>query len=504
MSDEPTLAELLERLATQPDPAVLNRLRRHPGLEVAEGDEAWRAAQVLGEHGNFGDLEAVADLAYRAHRSGVPEAGALYATATDRSRLMAGRAQTFGTITMSHQGELALAPVDRATPDQIRTELGLPTLAEIRRQVTEHNRDQARDRAAEPGRLDGQPYCRVWTDPTAAELRARWEAEGQAVWADGDVLTFVTDRPVAGALVGPLFELPMWRPADGGTDLWVLQVRVARLDEAVLTYAIWPLDDNGQPAFTRRPDPDGRYRGPNALPAPPTNETIKGTLVEHMLDSSYLGEGRQVTVYLPPGHAIGDGLYPVVYATDGQFFAPYARRVDAAIEAGTIPPLVIVASHAAGFDPARGGNLRAMEYLLGFDPRRYEAHERFFVTELARWAEAEFAVSTERDRRAVFGCSDGGGHAMTTAVFHGDRFGHVLACSAGTPPLGSERWADGAAPKIQLCAGILEPAFHGATAAWSTHLARTGVEHHFTERVSGHELLQWVEELPLALARAFA
>ena len=160
----------------------------------------------------------------------------------------------------------------------------------------------------------------------------------------------------------------------------------------MLTYAIWPLDDNGQPAFSRRPDPDGRWRGRQALPAPPTNETMRGTLVEHLLDSSYLGEARPVTVYLPPAHSASAGPYPVVYATDGQFFAPYARRVDAAIEAGTIPPLVIVAAHAAGFDPSRGGNLRAMEYLLGFDPRRYESHERFFVTELARWAETEFAV----------------------------------------------------------------------------------------------------------------
>ena len=56
-------------------------------------------------------------------------------------------------------------------------------------------------------------------------------------------------------------------------------------------------------------------------------------------------------MYRPPGHTRSEKL-PVVYATDGQMFAPYARRIDAAIAAGTIPRLVVVAAHSAGFDPA--------------------------------------------------------------------------------------------------------------------------------------------------------
>jgi enterochelin esterase-like enzyme len=296
----------------------------------------------------------------------------------------------------------------------------------------------------------------------------------------------------------------MWRPEGADHDgLWVLQVRVQRLAEAVLSYAVWPLDGDGRPAFTRRPEPDGRFRGAAAPPPPPTNDPVLGRLEDHLVDSAALGGRRAVTVYLPPNHDAAAGPYPVVYATDGQFFAPYARRVDAAIAAGRVRPLVVVAAHAASFDPAQGGNLRALEYLLGFDARRYAAHERFFVEELSAWAEARFGVAADREARAVFGCSDGGGHALTTGVFHAGRFGHVLAYSAGTPPVGSEHWESTAPPRIQLCAGTLEPAFYGATAAWSLYLSRLGVAHEFTEAVSGHELLQWVEELPASLARAF-
>jgi len=184
-------------------------------------------------------------------------------------------------------------------------------------------------------------------------------------------------------------------------------------------------------------------------------------------------------------------------------FAPYARRLDAAITAGTLPRLVVVAAHSAGFEPAQGGNLRALEYLPGFDPGRFERHERFFVDELARWAEAELGVSPERSDRAVFGCSDGAAHAMAVGLAHHQRFGHVVAYSTGVPPVGRERWPEGAAPFVQLCAGILEPAFFGATNAWVHWLSLLGVAHHWTERVCGHELLQWVEELPTALGRAF-
>ena len=71
------------------------------------------------------------------------------------------------------------------------------------------------------------------------------------------------------------------------------------------------------------------------------------------------------------------------------------------------------------------------------------------------------------------------------------------------PPNGNEGWPPGRAPLVQLSAGTLEPAFLLATWSWHKHLDRAGLAHRFVERVSGHEPLPWVEELPAALARAF-
>ncbi len=486
---------LLDELDRSDDfavPRLIDSLRHHPQAKTLEGLDAFRAARALVAHGNLNDLSLAAELSWQAHGAGVPGAGRVFATAIDRYSVAQSRQQRFGTFGFQHKGELVPAPVDGSVTDELRIQLGLGTLADLQAELDEANRAAARQRADETGGVShSEVYTRIWRDPTEEGLRARWAREGQPVWADGDELTLVCDRPIAGAIVGPLFEIPMWRVG----ELLVLTVRVHRLQEAVLTYGFWPLDEHGRPAFTERPEPDGRWRGPAARLAEPTNDIIVGTLEDHQLDSRSLGRPRKVTVYRPPGHTPDEQL-PVVYATDGQWVGAYVRRVDAAIEAGRIPRCVVVASHSS--------SQRTGEYFPGYDPSAYSRHEHFFVDELLPWAEATFGVADEPGRRAVFGCSDGGAHALATGLGHFERFGHVIAYSSGMPPSGSERWPEGKAPSIQLCAGVLEGQFHLSTYAWHAYLDMTGVAHHWTERVCGHEFIQWVEELPSAISRAFA
>lgn len=489
----PNIVELLDALDSA-DPGagydLVMQLLSQEGLDGLDGADAGRAATALVEHGSMNELTRAAELAWRAHNSGVAGAGVTFAGCVDRLSYLRGGAQRFGTLTVEHQGDLALARLDGTVPDEVRTSMGVEPLASLRAKIDEANHARATARGDAKGLERGLPFARVWRDPTEAELRARWVAVGEPVWSDGDELTFVCDRPIAGALVGPLFELPMWRVG----DLLVLTVRVQQLDEIVLTYGFWPLDAEGSPAFSRRPEPDGRWRGSNARPAAPTNEQILGTLEDTHVTSEYLGGRRAVTVYRPPNHTSSERL-PVIYATDGQFFAPYARRLDAAIEAGISPRCVVVASHA-------GAN-RTGEYFPGFDPPTFERHQRFFVDELAQWAVTNLGVADSRSDRAVFGCSDGGAHALAVGLTHYARFGHVIAYSSGMPPNGTERWPEGQVPFVQLCAGVLEGQFHMSTSAWHAYLSLMKIEHHWTERVCGHELIQWIEEFPSAVGRAF-
>ena len=186
-----------------------------------EGPAALAEAERLLATGDPAHIDAAVGLARRAHADGVAGAGAVFADCVDRAALYSGRPQAFGTVTFEHQGELHLAPVDPGVSDELRAGFGVPPLAELRAEVEEVNRERARARAAQPGRTEGAPYARVWRDPDAATLRARAEAEAGpgwrehgAAWADGDELTFVCAKPLAGAIVGPLFELPMWRVPD--------------------------------------------------------------------------------------------------------------------------------------------------------------------------------------------------------------------------------------------------------------------------------------------------
>ncbi|MEM7338251.1 MAG: alpha/beta hydrolase-fold protein [Actinomycetota bacterium] len=508
-----SLADLLDAIdaattvGASPDPsgpdigALIERIRTHPEIEamesvdVVDGIIAGRVARALAEHGVVPDLPLAAALSHRAHGAGVPDSGRLHARCVDMLNLYQGRPQPYGTVTVEHQGELVQPAVDPATTDDERASLGVVPLAELRAEVQEANRNLARARAADPGAFPpNQRHGRVWTDPTADEVRARIAADGSA-WADGDVLTFATeaDAPV---VVTPVFPIPSWSIGDG---LQVLQVRVDRLAEAVITYTFTPTDGAAAMSF-RRGSHDGRFRGPAAPEELRSNDPLVGSVIDHQVPSAACGGDRLVSVYLPPSHEAGSVAdLPVIYATDGNMFAPYARRLDAAIDDGWCPPVAVVAAHSAPMDAIQG-NQRALEYLPGFDDRRFDAHQRFFVDELRQWAIATLGVQDERDHTAVFGCSDGGGHALATGRLHLDRFGHILAFSTGTPPDPAVAWTANH-PSVHLCAGTLEDGFFQATSAWAGFLHQVGAPYHFTERVAGHDLIQWAEELPRAITR---
>ena len=498
--DADELAALISRAETA-DPIarmdVVAQLRAEEKSATLRGELARRAANLLADSGDPSDLPLAAQLAERAHGDGVDDAGSLYAGCVDKIALYSGRPQPFGTVMVEHQGEVVQPPVDPATTDDERRALGVPPLAELERQVRTASRVVASERAGQDGYLPaGQRFCRVWTDPEPADLRSRRETENAPAWADGDILTFVTESPVPVA-VTPVFPMPTWEAGDG---LQVLSVRVERLDEAVITYTFTPLDGSAGMRFSRGSH-DGRFRGPSAPPELPSNDPLVGSTFDHAVESATFGEPRTVTVYRPPDHRRGEDI-PVVYATDGNMFAPYARRLDAAIEAGRCPRVVVVAAHAAPADQFRG-NQRALEYLLGFDDARFDAHQRFFVDELRAWAAAELGVTSDRARTGIFGCSDGAGHALSTGRLHPGTFGHVFAFSTGMPPELTTPWDAGVHPFVHLCAGTLESGFHQATEAWAGYLHHHDAPHHFTERVAGHDLIQWCEELPAALVRAW-
>src|SRR5580765_2977442 len=99
-----------------------------------------------------------------------------------------------------------------------------------------------------------------------------------------------------------------------------------------------------------------------------TMASIAGQLVTEAFEYD---DGRPVTVYVPP-----DSPQGIVFAGDGQLISQWGG----VLEAADVPATMIVAAHRLDDE-----TLRHQEYSPGFEPRRFAAHEQFFVDEVRRW-----------------------------------------------------------------------------------------------------------------------
>ncbi len=225
--------------------------------------------------------------------------------------------------------------------------------------------------------------------------------------------------------------------------------------------------------------------GPEAVPGSPCADPAAGELLTETLD--YDG-GRQVTVYVPPG-----APEAVVFAGDGQGVARWGGFLAAA---GARPTMIV------GVHGPADETLRLQEYSPVFDAERFEAHERFFVEDVGRWARSRFGVALPAERTAVFGASAGGELALALGLRHPDVYGVILSGSPG----GGYKPGDtvpGPVPRTYLVAGTLEPFFLGNATRWAAALRDAGADVVMSERAAPHGDALWRAEFPLMVKWAF-
>ena len=454
-------------------------------------DEAYGLALIFSRAG-LGDLSSLRvalDLARRAHRGRHPEAGLLVAQCVDRLLYAEHKPQRYGTVRPTIAGETRLPVLDPSVTDEERAELGLPPATQVRQELGQANRESARQ-VAEHGLPEGANLRRAYRPLRPAELAQVLGERSEAVWRDGDNVVFCWRG--AEPAVTVWFGIEMAMEQLEGSDLWVLVVRIRDLDRAAFSYRFLPAtrDEAGQ--WGER---SGTWRGPDAPPAPAVADKLVGELQTVELDSAALGERRRIHVYLPPGHDRRNGP-GVLYATDGRVSA---ELIEPLVLGGRIPP---IASVGVTFGEDAGADRRAQEYLPGFHPERFEAHRRFFVEEVPAWAEAELGVAASRERRGVFGVSNGAAFAAAMGVRHPERFGTVIAFSLGITGA-APAWTPGQAPHHYLCAGSLEEGFERATRRWAEVVRAAGAKVVYRTWVSGHDPVLWDGELPKALEWAY-
>jgi len=199
--------------------------------------------------------------------------------------------------------------------------------------------------------------------------------------------------------------------------------------------------------------------------------------------------GRQVTVYVPPHQAEA-----IVFAGDGQMISQWGALLDAA----DVPSTMIVGVHRVADE-----TMRLHEYSPGFDPKRFAAHERFFVEDVRAWVRSRFAVTLSAARTAVCGVSASGELALAVGLLHPDVYGAIFSASPGAgyrPP----DMMPSPLPRTYLVAGTLEPFFLNNAARWAAALRDAAADVVMTERIAGHDDTMWREEFPLMVAWAFA
>ncbi len=212
---------------------------------------------------------------------------------------------------------------------------------------------------------------------------------------------------------------------------------------------------------------------------------LAGSLVTETF--SYDG-GRRVTVYVPPTPPEA-----IVFAGDGQLISQWGADLEAA---GTRPTLIV------GVHRSADETLRLHEYSPAFDPRRFAAHERFFVEEVGPWTTSQFDVALPTDRTAVCGVSASGELALALGLRHPDVYGAIFCTSPGSgyrPPAEMPQQP----PRTYLVAGTLEPFFLDNAARWASALRDAGTDVVMNERIGSHGDPFWRAEFPLMVAWAF-
>lgn len=195
-------------------------------------------------------------------------------------------------------------------------------------------------------------------------------------------------------------------------------------------------------------------------------------------------------MYVPP-----DPAETVVFVADGAW---HISRLGEALErANASSSTMIVGVHGLPDDEGR-----LHEYVAGFAPERFAAHEGFFVDDVRQWVQARFGVALGPKHTGVWGASLGGELALAVGLRHPDVYGAVFSASPGAgykPPV----VFPGLLPRIYLLAGAQEQFFLDNATRWADALRAADADVVMMERDGEHGGAFWAEEFPLMVAWAF-
>jgi len=162
----------------------------------------------------------------------------------------------------------------------------------------------------------------------------------------------------------------------------------------------------------------------SAPESPPINPMLP--IEFDTIESSATGREYTLTVVLPLSYGMSDANYPVLYVTDGDFYAIPLGMAAGQLAFGQELPEVIT----VGIDY---GNPNPMEWLelreLDMGPEGSEQFLQFFEEELIPYIESTYRADPAN--RTLAGHSSGGNFALYALLNAADTFGNFIASSPG-------------------------------------------------------------------------
>ncbi|MEI7499838.1 MAG: alpha/beta hydrolase-fold protein [Bacteroidota bacterium] len=274
----------------------------------------------------------------------------------------------------------------------------------------------------------------------------------------------------------------------------------ARLDyKFVVNGNNWILDPKNPNTCSGGYGPNSELRMPAYIIPPEISyytSIAHGLIKDTIFQSSYLGNSRHVSVYLPPGYPSGIASYPVVVFHDGLEYISLCKAnniLDYLIAHQTIVPVIAV------FVPPVD---RTAEYA----GNKIDNFTDFITHELMPAIDAKYKTSADPSKRAMVGASNGGNIALYIGMKHPEQFGKIAAFSSNVQTTISSTFSTG--PKLNLefyidigtyDLSVLIPMVHGL----SDILQTKGYTYQFKEWHEGHSWGNWKGHLRLPLEQFF-
>lgn len=148
------------------------------------------------------------------------------------------------------------------------------------------------------------------------------------------------------------------------------------------------------------------------------NKDLTGSLTTKIMDSHFLSEKREVTIYTP---AKINSKTPHIYFTDGAVVKSYAPFIDFLISTNKIIPVKLIGIHSSSTN-------RYEEYVKDVNnDDLFRKHQQFFYKEVMNTIEAK--IENWEGERYLYGFSNGAAFCMHEGINNPGKFSEIIAFS---------------------------------------------------------------------------